>query len=113
MPSRSHVLDAVRDKWADGVLPAVPAALSSTLASAAQMKGTHAIRLILSGLFATFGLPASGLTMLLGVDALIDMVRTSVNVVGHCVACPVIARWADQGATQEKLASEFVSPEPL
>lgn len=49
---------------------------------------------ILSGLFATFGLPASGLTMLLGVDALIDMVRTSVNVVGHCVACPVITRWS-------------------
>jgi proton glutamate symport protein len=68
---------------------------------------------ILSGLFATFGLPASGLTMLLGVDALIDMVRTSVNVVGHCVACPVIACWAAQGATQEKLSAELVSPEPL
>jgi proton glutamate symport protein len=68
---------------------------------------------ILSGLFATFGLPASGLTMLFGVDALIDMVRTSVNVVGHCVSCPVIARWAGQGATQEKLAAELVSPEPL
>lgn len=68
---------------------------------------------ILSGLFATFGLPASGLTMLLGVDALIDMIRTSVNVVGHCAACPVIAYWADPGATQEKFAAELTSPEPL
>ncbi len=67
---------------------------------------------ILSGLFATFGLPASGLTMLLGIDALIDMVRTSVNVVGHCAACPVIARWTYSGATQEKLAAELTSPEP-
>lgn len=67
---------------------------------------------ILSGLFATFGLPASGLTMLLGIDALIDMVRTSVNVVGHCAACPVIARWTYSGAMQEKLAAELTSPEP-
>jgi len=50
---------------------------------------------ILSGLFVTFGLPAEGLTMLLGVDAVIDMIRTSVNVVGHCVAGPVIARWEE------------------
>lgn len=68
---------------------------------------------ILSGLFATFGLPASGLTMLLGVDALIDMVRTSVNVVGHCAACPIISNWAGYGVTQENDAATFASPEPL
>lgn len=48
---------------------------------------------ILAGLFAAFGLPLQGLTMLLGVDAIIDMIRTSVNVVGHCAAGPIIARW--------------------
>jgi proton glutamate symport protein len=48
---------------------------------------------ILSGLFATFGLAPEGLTVLLGIDAIIDMIRTSVNVMGHCVASPVIARW--------------------
>lgn len=68
---------------------------------------------ILSGLFATFGLPASGLTMLLGVDALIDMVRTSVNVVGHCAACPIISNWAGYGVTQENDAATLASPEPL
>ncbi len=68
---------------------------------------------ILSGLFATFGLPASGLTMLLGVDALIDMVRTSVNVVGHCAACPIISNWAGYGVTQENDAAMLASPEPL
>lgn len=48
---------------------------------------------ILAALFASYGLPAEGLTMLLGVDAVIDMIRTSVNVVGHCAAGPVLARW--------------------
>lgn len=48
---------------------------------------------ILTGLFSSFGLPAEGLTILLGIDAVIDMIRTSVNVTGHCVASPVIARW--------------------
>ncbi|MBL8173954.1 MAG: dicarboxylate/amino acid:cation symporter [Bryobacterales bacterium] len=48
---------------------------------------------ILAGLFASHGLPAEGLTMLLGIDAIIDMMRTSVNVVGHCAAGPILAAW--------------------
>jgi proton glutamate symport protein len=52
---------------------------------------------ILTGLFESFGLPLEGLTMLLGVDALIDPVRTSVNVVSHCAAPAWVARW--EGAT--------------
>ena len=62
---------------------------------------------------ATFGLPVSELAMLPGVDALIDMIRTSVNVVGHCAACPIIAHWTGQRAAQEKLAAALTSPEPL
>lgn len=48
---------------------------------------------ILAALFESFGLPLSGLTLLIGVDAFIDMIRTSVNVMGHCAAGPVIAAW--------------------
>lgn len=48
---------------------------------------------ILSSLFATFGLPAEGLALLLSIDALIDPIRTSINVLGHCAAVPVMARW--------------------
>ena len=48
---------------------------------------------ILSGLFSQFGLPAEALPVLLGIDALIDPIRTSVNVIGHAVAAPVMARW--------------------
>ena len=34
-----------------------------------------------------------GLPVLLGVDAVIDMIRTGVNILGHCVAPAVISRW--------------------
>jgi len=50
--------------------------------------------LILTGLFASFGLPSGVLPVLLGIDALIDPVRTTVNVLGHCAASPVVERWA-------------------
>jgi proton glutamate symport protein len=55
---------------------------------------------ILTGLFESFGLPLAGLTMLLGIDALIDPVRTSVNVLSHCAAPAWVARW--EGATFPK-----------
>jgi proton glutamate symport protein len=45
---------------------------------------------VLSGLFAQFGLPVEGLAVLLGIDALIDPIRTSVNVLGHCAATAVL-----------------------
>jgi proton glutamate symport protein len=48
---------------------------------------------ILSGTLATFGLPLEGVAIILGVDALMDMARTSVNVVGNCLASVVMARW--------------------
>ena len=48
---------------------------------------------VLTALFHSFGLPLEGLAMLLGIDPLIDPVRTSVNVVGHCAAPAVIAGW--------------------
>jgi proton glutamate symport protein len=41
----------------------------------------------------TFGLPTEPALILLGVDQLMDMARTSVNVVGNCLAAAVIARW--------------------
>ena len=41
----------------------------------------------------SFGLPLAGAAMILGVDALLDMARTSVNVLGNCLASVVVARW--------------------
>ncbi len=48
---------------------------------------------ILAGTLATFQLPLEGITLILGVDALMDMCRTSVNLLGNCVATAVVARW--------------------
>jgi Na+/H+-dicarboxylate symporter len=48
---------------------------------------------VLAGAIATFHLPMEGIAVLLGVDALLDMARTSVNVVGNCLASAVVARW--------------------
>jgi proton glutamate symport protein len=52
---------------------------------------------VLAALFPSFGLPMEGLALLLGIDALIDPVRTSVNVVGHCAAPAIVARWEGAG----------------
>ncbi len=48
---------------------------------------------ILTGTLATFGLPLEAASIILGVDALLDMARTSVNVLGNCLATAVVARW--------------------
>jgi proton glutamate symport protein len=53
----------------------------------------RAALVILAGTLTTFHLPAEGYAVLLGVDALLDMARTSVNVLGNCLASAVIARW--------------------
>jgi proton glutamate symport protein len=48
---------------------------------------------ILAGTLATFDLPLAGVALILGVDTLMDMARTSVNVLGNCLASVVVARW--------------------
>jgi proton glutamate symport protein len=48
---------------------------------------------ILLGTCAAFGLPSEPVFIILGIDVLMDMARTSVNVVGNCLATYVIARW--------------------
>jgi proton glutamate symport protein len=52
----------------------------------------------------SFKLPLEGAAMILGVDAFMDMARTSVNVFGNCLASVVVARWENEfdPATAEK-----------
>ena len=49
--------------------------------------------MILAGTLSTFGLPLEGVAVILGVDELMDMARTTVNLVGNCLATVVMARW--------------------
>jgi len=53
----------------------------------------RAALVILAGTLGQFNLPIEGAAVLLGIDAVMDMVRTSVNVLGNCLATAVIARW--------------------
>jgi proton glutamate symport protein len=53
----------------------------------------RAALVILSGTLASFGLPLEGVAIILGVDELMDMGRTTINVVGNCLASAVMARW--------------------
>jgi proton glutamate symport protein len=61
---------------------------------------------ILAGTLASFGLPLSGVALILGADALMDMARTSVNLLGNCMATAVVARWegVDLKAEEPELA---------
>jgi proton glutamate symport protein len=53
----------------------------------------RAALVILAGTLATFQLPMEGVAVLLGVDAVLDMARTGINVLGNCLASAVVARW--------------------
>ena len=55
----------------------------------------RAALVILAGTLSTFHLPMEGVAVLLGIDALMDMARTSVNVLGNCLASAVVARWEE------------------
>jgi proton glutamate symport protein len=48
---------------------------------------------ILAATVASFNLPAEGVALIFGVDTLMDMARTSVNMLGNCLAAAVVARW--------------------
>jgi proton glutamate symport protein len=64
---------------------------------------------VLLGVVRSFGLPVEGVAVILGVDALMDMARTSVNVLGNCLASVVVARWeAEFRAPSKDPAAEGV-----
>lgn len=51
---------------------------------------------ILTGTLSSFGLPLVGVAVLLGIDQILDMGRTTVNLIGNCVATTVVARWENE-----------------
>ncbi|MEO5894096.1 MAG: cation:dicarboxylase symporter family transporter [Vicinamibacterales bacterium] len=60
---------------------------------------------ILAGTLESYELPLEGVTLILGVDELMDMARTMTNVIGNCLATVVIAKWEGEfvKASDEKL----------
>jgi proton glutamate symport protein len=65
--------------------------------------------IVLIGAVQSFHLPLEGVVMILGVDAFMDMARTSVNVLGNCLASVVVARWEGE-FDESKAWKEFGKP---
>ena len=63
---------------------------------------------ILAGTLASFNLPLEGIAVILGIDELMDMARTSVNLLGNCLATAVVARWEGVTFSEEVPAMEEV-----
>ena len=82
---------------AAGIELSLPQQLAMMLTLMITSKGvagvSRASLTILLAAVASFGLPEWPVLVLLGIDALMDMARTSVNVIGNCLATVVIARW--------------------
>ena len=53
---------------------------------------------ILATIVQGIGVPAEGIALILGVDRLLDMTRTAINVSGDLTACAVMHRWLDGSA---------------
>jgi proton glutamate symport protein len=65
----------------------------------------RAVLVVLLATSSVFGLPEEPIFIILGVDALLDMGRTTVNVVGNCLASAVVARW--EGEFRREAPSEL------
>jgi proton glutamate symport protein len=66
----------------------------------------RATLVVLLATAATFRLPLEPIAMILGIDVLMDMARTTVNVIGNCLASAVVAKWEGEFGTE--LPSEVV-----
>jgi proton glutamate symport protein len=66
----------------------------------------RAVLVVLLATAATFRLPTEPIFVILGIDALLDMARTMINVVGNCLASAVVAKW--EGQFETELPSEAV-----
>jgi proton glutamate symport protein len=63
---------------------------------------------ILAATLSSFNLPLEGVTVIFAVDALMDMARTSVNLLGNCLASVVMARWEGDAALIDSPAEVVV-----
>jgi Na+/H+-dicarboxylate symporter len=63
---------------------------------------------ILLGTVGSFGLPVEPVFILLGIDQLMDMGRTAVNVLGNCLATVIVARWEGEFPADSQI-SQFVA----
>ena len=70
--------------------------LALMLASKGMAAVPRVSLVILAGTLGSFGIPLAGVAVLLGIDHILDMGRTTVNLIGNCVATVAIARWENE-----------------
>ena len=69
---------------------------------------------LLAGVLASVGLPAEGIALILGVDRVLDMTRTAVNVTGDCVVSLIVAKSEgefDQAVFDDRQAGSVATPQ--
>lgn len=75
----------------------------------------RAALVVLSATLTQFQLPLEGAAILLGIDQIMDMGRTAVNVMGNCIATAVVARWEgvfDDEKMRAFAAGQATTPRP-
>ena len=65
---------------------------------------------VLAATLSQFGLPLEGAAILLGIDQIMDMGRTAVNVMGNCISTAVVARW--EGVLDDEQMRAFAEERP-
>jgi proton glutamate symport protein len=96
-----------------GLAQQIPMMLTLMLTSKGVAAVPRASLVVLVAALQSFKLPLEGAAMILGVDAFMDMARTSVNVLGNCLASVVIARWEnefDSARAQKEFAGQAADP---
>jgi proton glutamate symport protein len=68
---------------------------------------------ILLATVASFNLPSWPVFIILGIDALMDMARTAVNVLGNCLASAVVARWEGEFIDDYVAPPDLLTVEPM
>jgi len=66
----------------------------------------RAALVVLAATLTQFQLPLEGAAILLGIDQIMDMGRTAVNVMGNCIATVVVSRW--EGVFDDEKMRAFI-----
>ncbi|MEB3211423.1 MAG: dicarboxylate/amino acid:cation symporter [Leptolyngbyaceae bacterium] len=84
--------------------------LTATLASigTAAVPGVGIVMLVI--VLDSVGLPVEGIAVILGVDRILDMCRTSVNVTGDCMVAAVVAHSEGELSTPDEIARDLKKP---
>jgi proton glutamate symport protein len=98
---------------AAGVEMTVGTQLSMMLTLLITSKGIAAVPraslVVLTSVLWSYGLPVEGVAVILGVDELMDMARTMVNLVGNCLATAVMARWEGEAQWDKPIEERAVA----